>query len=237
MTKKLREPAPDPRIRVGVIGVAPMRAIGLQSLFHDSAVIPRIVIVQADILKLLRDPTLRILILGARSSAALIRLMGVVKAYRTDVRVIVMSSATEDEAIVNVIGAGAKGHIHDTATLTEVQQAIQIVVHGSVWAPRHALSLLIERITQDSKHGSVRSSTYGSAATATPGHVSFTNREHDVLQLLVDGRPNKEIAKALRIEEQTVKVYVGKLMRKVGVTSRTALTMHAVTNALLDAPR
>ncbi|HEX4020877.1 MAG TPA: response regulator transcription factor [Acidobacteriaceae bacterium] len=222
MTRQVSQPVSDPRIRVGVLGIAPMRAVGLQALFDGH---PEILIVQRDILELMHDPLLRILILGARSSASLTKLMATVKAYRADIRMIVMSGDSDEETILNVIAAGSKGHIDNGATVAEFQQAIQIVAAGSLWAPRHVLSLLIERVTD------------GLLDTRTAAAVSFTKRERDVLELLIAGRSNKEIARALHIEDHTVKVYVGKLMRKVGVKSRTALTMHVVTNALLDAKR
>jgi DNA-binding NarL/FixJ family response regulator len=57
--------------------------------------------------------------------------------------------------------------------------------------------------------------------------VSFTNREQQVLDLLLGGNSNREIARSLKIEERTVKSYVTKLMQKMGVKNRTALTMRA----------
>ena len=219
MMKTAPDSAADTRLHVGVLGLVPMRAVGLQALFQDH---PVILIVQADILELLRDTSLRVLILGARSTASLFKLMATAKAYRPDLRVIVMAPSWDEEAILKVVAVGAKGYLRDTSTAKEVQQAIQIVAAGSLWAPRRVLSLLIERMTS------------AAAPTGVATSLFLTKREREVLELLVAGRPNREIAKTLRIGEPTVKGHVGKLMRKVGVTSRTALTMHAVTNALLD---
>ncbi len=201
--------------------MAPMLAMGLVSLFHDSQ---KIAIVRADILEMLRDPALAVILLGSSSVEALQQLMATVRVYRDDVRMIVISPALSEEAILKVIAAGAKGHIHEAATIAEMEQAIQIVASGSVWAPRRVLSVLIERLTLAAPtSGSIRS--------------TLTKREREVLELLIAGHPNKEIARSLRIDEQTVKAYVSKLMRKVGVHSRTALTMHAVEHALLEDSR
>lgn len=211
-------PAEDSRLRVGLAGLAPMHAVGLESLFHGD---PKIAMVQGDILELLRDPVLSVMIIGASSDAALKQLIATVRLYRNDVRMIVLSSVRSEEDILNVIAAGAKGHIHEAATVAELQQAIQIVASGSVWAPRRVLSTLIEKL---------------SVVVPAKGSMGgpLTKREREVLELLIAGHPNKEIARALNINDQTVKAYVGKLMRKVGVSSRTALTMHAVENAWLD---
>jgi DNA-binding NarL/FixJ family response regulator len=56
-----------------------------------------------------------------------------------------------------------------------------------------------------------------------------------VLELLVAGRSNKEIGSVLGIEERTVKAHVAKLMRKVGVQNRIALSVHAITHNLVTA--
>ena len=69
--------------------------------------------------------------------------------------------------------------------------------------------------------------TLESQRAAQSSGVSFTSREQQVLNLLLDGNSNREIAKALKIEERTVKSYVTKLMQKMGVKNRTALTMRA----------
>jgi DNA-binding NarL/FixJ family response regulator len=85
-----------------------------------------------------------------------------------------------------------------------------------VWAPRKVLARLLDRSEQE------RSGT----RAVTP---AFTARERDVLGLLHAGRSNREIATALDIDESTVKAHIGRLMRKVGVTNRIALTVHPLT--------
>ena len=62
---------------------------------------------------------------------------------------------------------------------------------------------------------------------------SITAREIEVLKLLVAARSNREIARTLGIEERTVKAHIAKLMRKVGVENRIALSIYAVTNSII----
>lgn len=64
-------------------------------------------------------------------------------------------------------------------------------------------------------------------------HFNFTERERAVLKLLVAARSNREIAVELGIEERTVKSYVARLMRKVGVENRIALSIHAASRVLV----
>jgi len=144
-------------------------------------------------------------------------------ATRRDLRIIVTGSGMDEETILKAIASGAKGYVDEAASPAEFVQAIRVVNQGSVWAPRKVLSMFIERV----------SSSPGRIFPA--GRVTFTDREKEVLEMLVVGRSNKEIGAALGIEERTVKAHVAKLMRKVGVQNRIALSVHAITHSLVSA--
>ena len=92
-----------------------------------------------------------------------------------------------------------------------------MVRDGSVWAPRRVLSRLLDR--------------QRAAARSPANPPRFTPRELQVLNLLRAGQPNRAIALALGIDEGTVKAHIGRLMRKVGVNNRIALTVHPFTQA------
>jgi DNA-binding NarL/FixJ family response regulator len=96
------------------------------------------------------------------------------------------------------------------------------VSQGSIWAPRRVLSIFVDRATRPDR------------TTVVPAAAQFTARETEVLKLLVAARSNREIARTLGIEERTVKAHVAKLMRKVGVENRIALSMYAVTNSIVS---
>jgi DNA-binding NarL/FixJ family response regulator len=125
------------------------------------------------------------------------------------------------EHIQRVIGAGAKGYLSHAARENEIRLAVEIVSDGSVWAPRKVLARLLE------------ASATAADAYGPPAEPKFTERESQVLKLLVTGRPNRDIAEALGIDAATVKAHVGRLMRKVGVENRIALTMQAVNRNLI----
>ena len=164
-----------------------------------------------------------LILLGNRSGQNLFDLMASLKATRPDLRIIVTGSGMDEETILKAIASGAKGYVDEAASPAEFVQAIRIVNQGSVWAPRRVLSMFIERVT----------SAPGRIFPA--GRVTFTDREKEVLEMLVAGRSNKEIGSALGIEERTVKAHVAKLMRKVGVQNRIALSVHAITHSLVTA--
>lgn len=218
--KHMTAAAKKQKIHVAVIESDPLRFIGFRSLFEDE---PGLELVAASLAEVATSPTLDVVLLGSRNERNLFDIMAGMKAARPGLRIIVTGSGMDDETILKALAAGAKGYVDEAASPAEFTTAIQIVHQGSVWAPRRVLSIFIERVT----------SSPGRIFPA--GRVTFTDREKEVLELLVVGRSNKEIGAAMGIEERTVKAHVAKLMRKVGVQNRIALSVHAITHNLVSA--
>jgi DNA-binding NarL/FixJ family response regulator len=148
--------------------------------------------------------------------------MSALKAARPEIKIIVTGPGDNDEDILRAVTAGAKGYISEEATADQFKKAIHEVHAGSVWIPRRVLAMFIERVTT-------------SARRLEPSNASkISEREREVLRLLVAGCSNREIASELGIIERTVKAHVAQLLRKVGVTNRIALSVHAVTHSLLS---
>jgi DNA-binding NarL/FixJ family response regulator len=213
-------PAKKPPIRIAVVESDPLRFVGFRALFDSE---PDFELISASLPDISTLPDLDLILLGNRSGHNLFDLMASFKATRPDLRIIVTGSGVDEETILKAIASGAKGYVDEAASPAEFVQAIRVVNQGSVWAPRHVLSMFIERV----------SSAPGRVFPA--GRVTFTDREKEVLEMLVAGRSNKEIGSALGIEERTVKAHVAKLMRKVGVQNRIALSVHAITHSLVTA--
>jgi DNA-binding NarL/FixJ family response regulator len=211
-------PAKKPKIRIAVVESDPLRFVGFRALFDSE---PDFELVSATIPELATTSNIDLVLLGSRGGQNLFDLMASLKASHPDLRIIVTGSGADDETILKALAAGAKGYVDEAATPAEFNQALRIVHQGSVWAPRRVLSIFIERVT----------SSPGRIFPA--GRVTFTDREKEVLELLVAGRSNKEIGSSLGIEERTVKAHVAKLMRKVGVQNRIALSVHAITHSLV----
>lgn len=210
--------AKKPKIRVAVVESDPLRFIGFRALFDDE---PDFELTSASIQEIASCGDVDLILLGSRGGQNLFDVMASLKASRPDLRILVTGAGADDETILKALAAGAKGYVDEAASPSEFTTAIRIVNQGSVWAPRRVLSTFIERVT-------------ASPGRIFPaGRVTFTDREKEVLELLVAGRSNKEIGSALGIEERTVKAHVAKLMRKVGVQNRIALSVHAITHSLV----
>jgi len=213
-------PAKKIRIRIAVLESDPLRFVGFRALFDTETDME---LLASSASELTGQANLDLVLLGSRNGSNLFDVMAGLKASRPDLKIIVTGSGADDETILKALAAGAKGYVDEAAAPAEFVQAIRMVHQGSVWAPRRVLSIFIERVT----------SSPGRIFPA--GRLTFTDREKEVLELLVAGRSNKEIGGELGIEERTVKAHVAKLMRKVGVQNRIALSVHAITHSLVTA--
>jgi DNA-binding NarL/FixJ family response regulator len=211
----MKETLPQERLRLGLIATDPLRIMGLQTIFAEG--------LKADVIPLsvpgaLDASGVSLILIDASCTDHILELLATFRRSRPHLRLIVIGLDDEHKYIQRIIGAGAKGYLTHEAKENEIRMAIDIVRDGSVWAPRKVLARLLEASAGDMQAGL--------------GEPKFTEREGQVLRLLVDGSPNREIASALGIDEATVKAHVGRLMRKVGVTNRIALTMQALNRNL-----
>ena len=131
-------------------------------------------------------------------------------------KVIAMGVPLEPAKVQAVIGAGAKGYLAETATEAEIRMAVEVVLDGSVWAPRKVLAQLIDA-------GGVQA-----ASSANTIANKMTPREMEVLRLLTEGKSNRDIAEALDIDEVTVKAHLGRMLRKTGASNRVELTLRSL---------
>lgn len=206
-------------IRAYVLRFDPMRAIGLQALFDENAGIEIVLENDPDeVGSGWLDPGIGVVVVGTHMGAATHKLIASIRSARPELPILVMSPAAGDEAILSVLSLGAKGFLHEATTAAQFEEAVRAVTEGSIWAPRRLLAELIHRLlTVRDPHVAVADAT-------------LTAREQEVLNRLLDGKSNREIAQSLKIEERTVKSYVTRLLRKMSVKNRTALSMLAMSS-------
>lgn len=205
-------------VRIGVVGSDPLQFVGLRAVVDSERDLE---LTSSSLSDVGTQQGIDLVLLRDRSGQNLFDAMASLKATGPHLRIIVIGSGLDDETILKAITFGAKGYVNAAASPADFVQAIRIVSRGSVWAPRRVLSVFIERVSR-------------SPGRILPaGRATFTDREREVLELLVGGRSNKEIGATLGIEERTVKAHVAKLLRKNGVQNRVALSIHAVTHSLV----
>jgi DNA-binding NarL/FixJ family response regulator len=205
-------------IRVALVENDPLRFVGFRALFDDD---PDFQIQGCTSTSIFSNRAYDLVLIGAHTGPAMYEVMAALKALDPSVRIIATGSFPGDEMALRALCAGAKGYIEESASADEFKQAIRVVHSGSVWASRRLISKFIERVTIVPRR------------TTAEEPLVFTEREREVLHLLVSGRSNREIGCALGIEERTVKAHVAKLMRKAGVANRIALSVYALKHSLL----
>lgn len=125
--------------------------------------------------------------------------------------IIMLSTHDGEEDIYRSLQAGARAYLLKTVERKELIDTIRSV-HGG------------ERCI---------SPTVGARLAERMSHPDLTAREVEVLQLIVKGRSNKEIASDLKIAEVTVKLHVGHILTKLGVNDRTQATTTALQRGII----
>ena len=205
-------------VRIAVVDSDPLRFVGFRALLSAESDFD---LQSVSLAEIALHPDIDVVLLGSHPGKNVIELLNNLRALRLRLNVIVTGCNMDDAAILRAVAAGAKGCVDESGSVAEIVRAIRIVHSGSVWAPRRVLAKFVEQ-------------TYKSQGVgACLGVRQLTVREKEVLNMLVAGCSNKEIAAPLGIEERTVKAHVAKLMRKVGVPNRVMLSVHAITHSLL----
>ena len=150
-----------------------------------------------------------------------LELLKAIKAEWSEVPVIMLSTYENAPYVKRALADGASGYLLKDATPEDLAQAIKVAMSGSgnVLSPR-----VIQNLFEDQEAAGVGNGPNGSRRN----EYSLTQREHDILALLAEGRSNREIAQSLFLSEKTVKAHLAAIFRKLGVTNRTQAAMMAV---------
>ncbi|BCU81218.1 DNA-binding response regulator [Polycladomyces abyssicola] len=144
-----------------------------------------------------------------------------IHAQHPGIAILVLTMYDRDEYLYESIRAGATGYLLKDAPSGDVIAAIRSASRGeSTLHPVMARKLL------DNLTGEKRGERGSSDENLTP-------RELDVLQLMVKGHSNKEIAEQLFISDKTVKIHVSNILKKLGVKSRSQAIIYAIQHELV----
>lgn len=145
---------------------------------------------------------------------------------------VLLSDHAEASSVIDALHHGVQGYIPTTVTPSVAMHAIRLVQAGGKFVPPDTLLGTIEEQEKAA-----------SKAPDVARPTCLSEREHQVLELICQGRPNKVIAADLSISESTVKFYVRRIMKKLGATNRThasfllSQSMSDVSPTRADRPR
>jgi DNA-binding NarL/FixJ family response regulator len=140
--------------------------------------------------------------------------------------VIILSDRDQPEEIVAAFEKGVRGYVPTNLEPQLVVDAIRMVLAGGTFVPAEAIMRLHRKVQAASRQDSCPQLDVPVAhRDGNPGH--WPPRQLAVLNLLIQAKPNKEIAHVLAMEESTVKVHVRHIMRKLGALNRTQAALCA----------
>jgi DNA-binding NarL/FixJ family response regulator len=166
------------------------------------------------------------------------------------VPIVVVSASDRTSDVIRAIDSGAMGFVPKKSSHAELNHALGLVMSGSMYVPPHMLGLAFGSYARsaaqglpppgdslpggsrsdagDSVSAALHAAPLGSAARAEPHQqvpsmkdIGLTPRQSEVLSLLLQGLPNKLIARQLNLSVETVKDHVAAVLRALGVSTRT----------------
>lgn len=132
--------------------------------------------------------------------------------------IIMLLEAAERALVVEAFRSGAQGILTRDDPFELLPKCIQRVREGQVWANSEQLKFLIESVAENSPR----------AITDARGATLLTNRELSLVQLVAEGRTNRDISRELHLSEHTVRNYLFRIFNKLGVSTRLELALYAI---------
>jgi len=145
-----------------------------------------------------------------------------VKSLGSTVKVIALTSFTEDDKVFPAIQAGASSYLLKDVSPDDLVEAIRAVYRGEARLHPDIARKLMEQVAHQS------------APSHEPHVENLTERELDVINLVAQGHSNQEIARLLVISEKTVKTHISNILSKLQLEDRTQLAIYAIKKGLVD---
>ena len=133
-----------------------------------------------------------------------------IRSSRPETRVVMLTSYSDEDAVVASIVAGAEGYLLKETPPKQLIEAIRTVARGGSLLDPSVTGMVLQRLKRSVERGD-----------DDPLSVAgLSNQEREILSLVTDGKTNREIASALALSERTIKTYVSTLLRKLNLTRR-----------------
>ncbi len=136
---------------------------------------------------------------------------------------VILTTFDDDAALLEALTAGARGYLLKDVSLAELTEAIRVVARGGTLVK----PIVSERVVRGVGAGGPE---YPRLEPPDP----LTGREIEVLRLMTGGYSNREIARALKVTEGTVKNHVSSILSKMGVRDRTRAVLQGVRAGYLS---
>ncbi len=203
--------------------------IGLRSVLNED---PRIEVVGEaetgeqgiDMIKSLK-PDLVVLDLGLPGMDG-IEVTKAIKNFDENIKIIILTSHEVEDEVLAALSAGANAYCLKEITSNRLIEVVKSVFEGAAWLDPAIAGMALEMFSSSS----IRPKGNGQAARAD---LQLTERENQVLTLLVEGKSNSEIADCLSVSVHTAKAHVCSILQKLSVHDRVQAAVKAVKENLV----
>jgi DNA-binding NarL/FixJ family response regulator len=203
--------------------------IGLRSVLNED---PRIEVVGeaetgeqgVDLIKQLK-PDLVILDLGLPGIDG-IEVTKIIKGFDENIKIVILTSHEVEDEVLAALSAGANAYCLKEITSNRLIEVVKSVFEGAAWLDPAIAGMALEMFSSSSMK------SRPGAPGARPD-LQLTERENQVLTLLVEGKSNSEIADALSVSVHTAKAHVCSILQKLSVHDRVQAAVKAVKENLV----
>lgn len=143
-----------------------------------------------------------------------------IKSRHSDVRILMITSYSDEEAMLNAIMAGADGYLLKNVSRAELLKTLRLVAAGQSTLDATTNQKVIARMN----------------SIASGADNDLTEREREVLALVSRGYTNKQIAEALYMSEKTARNHVSHILEKLGLSRRSEAAAFAVEHKIVPPP-
>ncbi len=155
-----------------------------------------------------------------------------VKSANLHSRVLIFTSRDSEDDVFSALAAGADGYIMKGASETQMTAAITAVAEGTAWLDP-AIARLVLSSVQRQNALKQPASELQNLSKSSKNTFGLTEREMEVLALIVDGLSNPQIAERLVITRATAKAHVHSILQKLYVSDRTQAAVYAMKEGLV----
>lgn len=147
-----------------------------------------------------------------------------IKKEYSGIKVLMLSMYNNEDFVFNAIRAGANGYLEKNTTKKELQEAINEIYMGGEYFGKTISDVIFKSAVSKTKAG---------LEDVNEGIDALTQREKEILHLVIEGLSNNEISQKLVISIRTVEKHKTNLMKKLGVSNTVELVKYAIRNKII----
>ena len=154
-----------------------------------------------------------------------------IKAFNPECKILIFTSRDGDEDVFEAFKSGADGYVMKDASKEQICTAIRSVSEGVAWLDPAIAKIVLSSLQNNTKKQTP--TTTGINYKAGKELYGLTEREMEVLALIVEGMTNSQIAEELTISPYTAKAHVHSVLQKLSAETRAKATNTALTEGLV----